>query len=464
MKKKIKFWICIFLTVYFTIFIIFTKYHAQNSKKDVKYDEIGLKLENSIDKNIANFRAIKTSTYNGKEIKNKFSSTLTGNVDAEKNINNFLSKSATSQKKLNEVLNKTDLTIKSISLNKNLKTIFYATPFTIISIKNDQYYPDEHVIIKKGKVGIHKYTEINKLVSEEIISKPQAQYQFLGTKSYERLPNFDSGVSTDYKEKLEEKKIKVKESIQNPQEEDKYKKAFVSYSNLEQLSHIKINDTLDIKVKWLSKKEYDKIMQEKYLKEQKIKEFNDAKDFTNYLISGLKYLDDNVKTAYFNKLNTLSDINEVNKLKNDAIKEDHDEASRNGIGTGKYLPPVQPAVMTAGVNWHLQNEGLYAVDFSPPGSYPGSHKITAADSGIVVQAAPNGPYGNCVIINHQNGFYTRYGHLNSFSVNVGDIVAPGDQLGWIGTTGNSTGTHVHFEIMKSKSGNTIDPRQFGIGY
>lgn len=464
MNKKIKLWISVFICVYLTVFIIFTKYHASVNKNDKKYDEIGLVLEKSVDKNIINARALKSSKYNGKEIKKQFSDSLNANVNTQKQINEYLSKSAKTQKTLNEAISNTDLTIKSISLNQNMKTVFYAIPFTIVTIKSDKYYPDEHVIIKKGQVGVDKYTVINKLVSESVINKPVTQYQFLGTKSYERLPNFEYEYTSDYEKQLLNKQIKTKEIVENPNAKEKYKKVFVSFNNVEQLSHVKINDTLDIKVKWLSKQEYDKKLIEKQEKEKFAKEISDAKAAAFDEITKLEFIDSNFKTGIFNKLNTLNSVKQINKVKDEAIAENKKEAAKNGVGTGKYVPPVQPAVITAGVGFHLANEGLNAVDFSPPGSYPGSHKITAADNGVVIQATYEGPYGNCVIIDHKNGFFTRYAHMNSFSVNVGDTVMAGDQLGWIGTTGNSTGTHVHFEIIKDKIGNTVDPRNYGIGY
>jgi murein DD-endopeptidase MepM/ murein hydrolase activator NlpD len=57
--------------------------------------------------------------------------------------------------------------------------------------------------------------------------------------------------------------------------------------------------------------------------------------------------------------------------------------------------------------------------------------------------------GNCVIINHKNGYKTLYGHLKSISVREGQIVEKGDKVGVMGNTGHSTGTHLHFEIQRN---------------
>jgi len=76
--------------------------------------------------------------------------------------------------------------------------------------------------------------------------------------------------------------------------------------------------------------------------------------------------------------------------------------------------------------------------------------IYAADSGYVVQAGwSNVGYGNMILINHGNGYLTRYGHLSVFNVEVGDSVKKGQIIGRVGSTGNSTGPHLHFEIIKN---------------
>lgn len=72
--------------------------------------------------------------------------------------------------------------------------------------------------------------------------------------------------------------------------------------------------------------------------------------------------------------------------------------------------------------------------------------IYAAGSGKVIEAGWNGGYGKCVIIDHGNGFKTVYGHLNGYHVEAGDWVNKGDKIAAMGNTGNSTSTHLHFEV------------------
>ena len=81
--------------------------------------------------------------------------------------------------------------------------------------------------------------------------------------------------------------------------------------------------------------------------------------------------------------------------------------------------------------------------------------IVAADSGVVSLAGVNGGYGNCVMINHGNGYYTLYGHMSSIAVSEGQAISQGDTVGYVGSTGVSTGPHCHFEIRVN--GATTDP-------
>lgn len=74
--------------------------------------------------------------------------------------------------------------------------------------------------------------------------------------------------------------------------------------------------------------------------------------------------------------------------------------------------------------------------------------VYAADSGFVDQVGWDSTgYGNMILLNHGNGFATRYGHLSAFNVVAGQSVKKGDLIGRIGSTGNSTGPHLHFEVI-----------------
>ena len=98
--------------------------------------------------------------------------------------------------------------------------------------------------------------------------------------------------------------------------------------------------------------------------------------------------------------------------------------------------------------WHA------GVDFA---GRDGSDVIAVA-SGVVTYAAIRSGYGKMVEINHGDGFATRYGHHAEILVSAGDIVKKGQVIGTMGTSGRSTGPHVHFEVLKN--GRHVDPARY----
>src|SRR6266478_318319 len=97
------------------------------------------------------------------------------------------------------------------------------------------------------------------------------------------------------------------------------------------------------------------------------------------------------------------------------------------------------------------HEGLdIAVEFGTP--------VSSTADGLVIYAAPHAGYGNLVIIYHTNGITTRYGHLSQISIEAGQRVKRGDQVGNVGSTGRSTGPHVHYEIRENDQ--SVDPLRY----
>lgn len=81
--------------------------------------------------------------------------------------------------------------------------------------------------------------------------------------------------------------------------------------------------------------------------------------------------------------------------------------------------------------------------------------IVAAADGVVTLATTNGGYGKCIIINHGSGITSLYGHCSTLLVSKGDRVLKGDVIAKVGSTGVSTGPHLHFEVRENSS--TVDP-------
>lgn len=108
----------------------------------------------------------------------------------------------------------------------------------------------------------------------------------------------------------------------------------------------------------------------------------------------------------------------------------------------------RPDPFSGKLAWH------YGVDFS---TERGTDIHTVA-AGVVTWSGASGNYGLMVEVNHGNGYATRYAHAEKLLVNVGDIVKKGQVVALVGSTGRSTGPHVHFEVYKN--GRVVDPASY----
>ncbi|WP_084544140.1 M23 family metallopeptidase [Paenisporosarcina indica] len=122
-------------------------------------------------------------------------------------------------------------------------------------------------------------------------------------------------------------------------------------------------------------------------------------------------------------------------------------------GSGKLSWPAEGGYVSSnmGHRWGRFHSGI---DIARPSGYT----IKAADNGTVTFAGHDGTYGNKVVVNHNNGYQTVYGHLSSISVSKGQTVPVGTKLGVMGSTGRSTGTHLHFEVLRN--GENLNPLKF----
>lgn len=84
--------------------------------------------------------------------------------------------------------------------------------------------------------------------------------------------------------------------------------------------------------------------------------------------------------------------------------------------------------------------------------------VYAADGGTVTTAGYSPSAGNWIVVNHENGFVTKYMHLSSISINNGDEVRKGQKIGEVGSTGNSTGPHLHFQV--ELNGTPVNPENY----
>ncbi len=94
------------------------------------------------------------------------------------------------------------------------------------------------------------------------------------------------------------------------------------------------------------------------------------------------------------------------------------------------------------------------IDLSAPAGTP----VTATANGVVGFAGRSGDFGRLVIIDHGDGWQTRYAHLKRIKVKNGRKVAKGDVIGTVGKSGNATGNHLHYEVRRD--GRAVDPRPY----
>ncbi|WP_058309163.1 peptidoglycan DD-metalloendopeptidase family protein [Gracilibacillus massiliensis] len=120
-------------------------------------------------------------------------------------------------------------------------------------------------------------------------------------------------------------------------------------------------------------------------------------------------------------------------------------------GSGQFVRPAVGGYISShvGERWGSYHKGIDIAGVS-------DRSILAADNGTVTSAGwDDGGYGNKIVINHNNGYRTIYAHLASINVSSGQVVEAGQKIGVMGTTGFSTGIHLHFEVYKD--GSLVNP-------
>jgi murein DD-endopeptidase MepM/ murein hydrolase activator NlpD len=131
-------------------------------------------------------------------------------------------------------------------------------------------------------------------------------------------------------------------------------------------------------------------------------------------------------------------------LDEETLKEANPEIMERGsqtlVASRGMAIPGGPVTSAYGERWGRMHTGIdVAASYGEP--------VRAAQSGKVIRASWFGGYGNCVEISHGNGLVTRYAHMSSFGVEVGQFVEKGQVIGRVGSTGISTGPHIHFETL-----------------
>ncbi len=171
----------------------------------------------------------------------------------------------------------------------------------------------------------------------------------------------------------------------------------------------------------------------------------------NQLVASIIQTLNNLKSRINAQKKSYDQVDELVKNKEELLSHtpaiqpvSNKDLSRIASGFGSRIDPVYKTV-----KFH------YGLDFAAPQGTP----IYATADGTVTTAGSTGNgYGNHVIINHGYGYETLFGHMVRVKVNNGQSVKRGEVIGWVGSTGKSTGPHCHYEVHKY--GDKIDPIYF----
>ena len=177
------------------------------------------------------------------------------------------------------------------------------------------------------------------------------------------------------------------------------------------------------------------------------------------------------------KVNSLSEQEEELQAKIDDFEEQIEEAKRQSAQEQKYhYQGSFEGVLSWPISSSSPNYNYISSYFGPrPSPTVGASSnhgavdipvryvpVYAAADGVIVSAGWMSGYGNYIEIDHGNGYYTAYGHLNSFNVSAGQTVSRGQQIAVSGNTGISTGPHLHYEVYIGglSLGYRVDPLQY----
>lgn len=133
-------------------------------------------------------------------------------------------------------------------------------------------------------------------------------------------------------------------------------------------------------------------------------------------------------------------------------------ATKNYYTGGKFLCPIQSSYRisdTFKIREVHPITGKREMHTGIDMACPTGTNIAAAESGVVIFSGVKGGYGNCVILDHGGGYTTLYGHCSKLLVSVGEEVARGETIARVGSTGLSTGPHLHFEVRVN--GSAVNP-------
>ena len=147
----------------------------------------------------------------------------------------------------------------------------------------------------------------------------------------------------------------------------------------------------------------------------------------------------------------------VGTIEQEIQEKEEEERKKASTINGVYfsVAPVSGTITSRfGVNESIRDHSHGGLDIA---ARNGTTIVAAAD-GVVKSASYSGGYGNLVVIDHGNGIETYYGHCSKLYVSAGQSVSAGESIAAVGSTGHSTGNHLHFEVRVN--GKQVNPQNY----
>ena len=221
-----------------------------------------------------------------------------------------------------------------------------------------------------------------------------------------------------------------------------------------------------------SKKEVEKLEQEyaqeasklKALEDERTREYNALSDREKAIQDEIsKYEHDNVNLEEYYKNISTPPVTNNNAGSNNSSSGNNESSSNSGSGNSgstsvQFIKPVN-AVITSNYGSRIHpitgKQSFHrGTDFGASSGTP----IKAIAGGVVTTAGYNSSFGNMVIIDHGNGYTSLYAHASSLNVSAGQRVSQGQTVSFVGSTGNSTGPHLHLEMRYN--GSYVNPMNY----
>lgn len=157
-------------------------------------------------------------------------------------------------------------------------------------------------------------------------------------------------------------------------------------------------------------------------------------------------------------VSSLESQNAMSELELQSIKNTNGSSGNGVLSSGMSFPLTCKYYVSQHYSYDKEKNphGHKGVDIA--GANINGQPVYAAAGGTVISASYHSSWGNNVLIDHGNGVWTRYAHLSSIGVSAGQTVSQGQYIGKVGSTGNSSGPHLHFEVYVNK--NRVNPEPY----